>query len=98
MLSVLGAIGAMVLQRYVIIVATAFGGAWTIIVGALALAGDRGARAAAAAARRLDSLSDVAGAGADAGCRSRGSCSGLVGTGVQLGITGRKTEMRVCKT
>ena len=31
----------MVLQRYVIIVATAFGGAWTMIVGALALAGAR---------------------------------------------------------
>ena len=45
----LGAIGAMVLQRYVIIVATAFGGAWTMIVGGLAIAGDRGAARAAAA-------------------------------------------------
>src|SRR6476661_7389587 len=41
-LAVLGAIGAMLLQRYVIIVATAFGGAWTLIIGALAIA-DRGA-------------------------------------------------------
>ena len=33
--ALVGAIGAMVLQRYVIIVGTAFGGAWTIIVGAV---------------------------------------------------------------
>ena len=36
-LAVIGAIGAMLLQRYVIIVATAFGGAWTIIVEFFAL-------------------------------------------------------------
>ena len=35
--AVAGALGALALQRYVIIGATAFGGAWTIIVGALAL-------------------------------------------------------------
>lgn len=39
--SVSGALGALALQRYVIIVSTAFGGAWTTIVGAMALAGDR---------------------------------------------------------
>src|SRR5689334_4698397 len=37
--SVAGALGALALQRYVIVGATAFGGAWTIIVGALALTG-----------------------------------------------------------
>ena len=37
--SIAGALGALALQRYVIIGATAFGGAWTIIVGALALMG-----------------------------------------------------------
>ena len=47
--SIAGAIAATQLQRLVIIVATAFGGAWTLIVGALALLGDRSARAAAAA-------------------------------------------------
>ena len=31
----------MYLQRYFIIVFTAFGGAWTMIVGAMALVGDR---------------------------------------------------------
>jgi Domain of unknown function (DUF4203) len=48
LLSVVGALGALALQRYVIILSTAFGGAWTAIVGGLALAGDRGAATAAA--------------------------------------------------
>lgn len=47
LLAVLGALGALALQRYVIIAATGFGGAWTAIVGALALAGDRTASQAA---------------------------------------------------
>ena len=42
-----GASLAVMLQRYVIIVATAFGGAWTALVGALALVGHPGARAVA---------------------------------------------------
>ena len=39
--SIVGALAALALQRYVIIGATAFGGAWTIIVGALALTGHK---------------------------------------------------------
>ena len=39
--SVAGALLATWLQRYVIILATAFGGAWTVLVGGLALMGDR---------------------------------------------------------
>ena len=35
--AVIGAIGALALQRYVIIVGSAFGGAWTAIVGGLAM-------------------------------------------------------------
>jgi len=46
--AIAGALAALALQRYVIVGATAFGGAWTIIVGALALAGDRIAAGAAA--------------------------------------------------
>ncbi len=38
--AVAGALAALALQRYVIIGATAFGGAWTIIVGAVALQGN----------------------------------------------------------
>jgi hypothetical protein len=48
LLAVGGALGALALQRYVIIISTAFGGAWTAIVGGLALAGDRVAGQAAA--------------------------------------------------
>lgn len=39
-LSIVGALGALALQRYVVIVATAFGGAQTVIVGAAALMGN----------------------------------------------------------
>jgi hypothetical protein len=46
--SIAGALAALALQRYVVIGATAFIGAWTIIVGALALTGDRVAVDAAA--------------------------------------------------
>jgi hypothetical protein len=47
--SVAGALLATWLQRYVIILGTAFGGAWTILVGALAVMGDSTAINAAAA-------------------------------------------------
>jgi hypothetical protein len=47
--SVAGALLATWLQRYVIILATAFGGAWTILLGALAVTGDQTAMNAAAA-------------------------------------------------
>ncbi|HTK27904.1 MAG TPA: DUF4203 domain-containing protein [Vicinamibacterales bacterium] len=39
--AVIGAIAAMILQRYVIVVGTAFGGAWMLVVGAVAVAGSR---------------------------------------------------------
>ena len=85
-LSILGAIGAMMLQRYVIIVATAFGGAWTMIVGGLTV-GDRGVRAASADVWILYPISPAPG-------RSWVPIAwvglGLIGTAVQLGITGRK--------
>ena len=43
----IGALGALALRRYVIIVGTSFGGAWTAIVGGLALTGHSAAVAAA---------------------------------------------------
>jgi hypothetical protein len=49
MFSVGGALLATWLQRYVIILGTAFAGAWTIVVGALAMMGDKTAMNAAAA-------------------------------------------------
>ena len=48
--AVLGALGALAITRYMIIVGTAFGGAWMLIVGGFALFGDHLAGAAKAAA------------------------------------------------
>jgi hypothetical protein len=88
-MALVGAIGAMVLQRYVIVVSTAFGGAWTMILGGLALAGERvAARTAhsepvwilyptAASTAKWVPIAWVA--------------LGVVGAVVQLGITGRKS-------
>jgi hypothetical protein len=47
-LAIAGALGALALQRYVIIVSTALGGAQTAVVGAAALMGDRWAADVAA--------------------------------------------------
>jgi hypothetical protein len=88
-LSIFGSIGAMLLQRYVIIVATAFGGAWTVIVGALAIGGDRGA-ARAAAAGDVWILYPMTPAQGQRWVPFVWIALGLIGTGVQLGITGRK--------
>ncbi len=85
--SVVGAVVAMVLQRYVIIIGTAFGGAWTIIVG---VTNAMAARAARGAGRRcLDSVSPDAGAADSAGshCVDRVRPVRHV---VQLGVTSRK--------
>lgn len=49
-LAVIGALAALRLQRYVIVVATAFGGAQTVVVGAAALMGNRVAASTAARA------------------------------------------------
>lgn len=49
-LAILGALGALAVQRYVVIVATAFGGSQTVIVGAAALLGSQAAADTAARA------------------------------------------------
>ena len=85
--SVGGAVAATYLQRYFIIVFTAFGGAWTMIVGAMALLGNRAALKAATAGdvwvayplnpapgQRMVIVVWIV--------------LSLVGAGVQLGITG----------
>jgi hypothetical protein len=43
-ISVIGAAASMVLQRYVVIVGTAFGGAWTLIIGVVNVMAARAAR------------------------------------------------------
>jgi len=86
-MAIAGSIAAMLLQRYVIIVATSFGGAWTMILGAIAAASDRSVRAASADVWILYPMTPAPGRGwvpiAWVGL-------GLIGTAVQLGVTGRK--------
>src|SRR5262249_36373036 len=88
-LSLAGAIAAMLLQRYVIIVATAFGGAWTMIVGGLAAAGERVAARAASADVWIPY--PMAPAPGQTWVPIAWVILGLIGTAVQLGVTGRKT-------
>ena len=90
-LSVMGSIGAMFLQRYVIVVATAFGGAWTVIVGGLAVAGDRGA-ARAATAGDVWILYPLSPAPGQKWVPVAWVALGLIGTAVQLVTTGRKKQ------
>jgi hypothetical protein len=88
-LAILGAIGAMFVQRHVIIVTTAFVGAWTMIVGILAAVGDRGALAAKSAGNVWILYPTTApGYG---WMPVVWIALGLAGTAVQLGITGKKT-------
>jgi len=86
-LAIFGAIGAMFLQRYVIIISTAFGGAWTAIVGALALNGGVAVRAATTNVWILYPMTSAPG---QQWVPIAWVVLGLVGTGVQLGVTGRK--------
>jgi hypothetical protein len=88
-LAVIGAIAAMVLQRYVIIVATAFGGAWTLIVGLFAASGDRRA-ARAAAGGDVWIFYPLNPAPGQRWVPIVWILLGLIGTGVQLGMTAGK--------
>jgi len=86
-MSIAGAAAAMYLQRYFIIVGTGFGGAWTMIVGVMAMIGDEAALAAAAAgdvwvAYPLDP------APGQQWVPYAWLALSAIGTGVQLGITG----------
>jgi hypothetical protein len=85
--SIAGAAASMYLQRYVIIVGTAFGGAWTLIVGAMALIGDRTALAAAAAGDVWVAY-PLSPAPGQRWVPIAWLALGAIGTGVQLGITG----------
>jgi hypothetical protein len=87
-MAMLGAIGAMLLQRYVIVVATSFGGAWTMILGGLAAVGDRVA-AKAPHSESVWILYPTTASGAR-WVPVAWIALGLLGTAVQLGITGKK--------
>src|SRR3954468_5793492 len=86
--SVVGAFIAMWLQRYVIIVGTAFGGAWTVIVGAVNLFAARGVG-------RGGSPTEVwilypTSVGDQRWAPIAWVLLGLVGTAVQLMVTGKR--------
>ena len=84
---IVGAVAASYLQRYFIIVFTSFGGAGTLIVGAMALVGDQAARAATVTQEPwvvylLNPAPDRQ------WMRIVWFVLGLIGTAVQLGWTG----------
>jgi hypothetical protein len=88
--SIAGALAALALQRYVIIIATAFGGAQTALVGAAALMGDSAAaQAASRAVYRVYPLDPMPNTYWDA---TAALVLGAVGVLVQLAVTakGRK--------
>jgi hypothetical protein len=87
-LAIVGALAALALQRYVIVGATAFGGAWTIIVGGLALTGNR--LAADAPARNNVWLAyPMNPAPGNYWILLVWVALGIIGTVVQLGITAK---------
>jgi hypothetical protein len=85
-MAVIGAIGAMLLQRYVIIVSTAFGGAWTLLYGALIVSGSPIA-APAIASRGVWILYPLSPAYGSTWNWVAWIVLGLLGTGIQLGWT-----------
>ncbi len=87
-LAILGAMAAMVLQRYVIVVATAFGGAWTLLLGAIALI-DR--RAPSVRSADVWVFYPTTAMPEERWMPIAWVVLGVVGTAVQLGITGRKS-------
>ena len=85
--AIAGSVAAMYLQRYFIIVGTGFGGAWTLIVGVMAMLGNPGARAAAVAGN-VWVLYPLDPAPGRTWVPILWVLLGAVGTAVQLGWTG----------
>jgi hypothetical protein len=83
-----GTVAALLLQRYVIIVATSFSGAWSIIIGTLALTGNRqAARATTSDVWILYPFTPIRGA---SWVPLAWVALGIFGMAIQLGITGKK--------
>ena len=88
--AILGAFGAMSVQRHVIMVGTAFVGAWTMMVGLLAMAGDQVAgRLASTNVWILYPLTPAPGA---RWVTYAWLALGVIGIAVQLGMTGQKRD------
>jgi Domain of unknown function (DUF4203) len=91
-LAIFGAIGAMLLQRYIIVVGTAVIGAWTLLIGILALLADRSpVRSAAGATVWI--LYPFSPAIDQRWVPFAFIAIGIVGTAVQLSVTGRKRAL-----
>ena len=86
--SIVGAVGSTYLQRYFLIVGTGFGGAWTLIVGAMAAVGNRAGLAAAAAGGSVWVPYPLDPAPGQRWVPIAWGILGLLGTTVQLGWTG----------
>ena len=89
LVSVAGALTAMVLQRYVIIVGTSFGGAWTVIVGAVALLASQAVESAAAAGA-VWVLYPLSPAPGQRWVPVAWVAVGILGTAVQVRVTGKR--------
>jgi hypothetical protein len=88
--SVAGALGALALQRYVVIVSTSFGGAQTALVGAAALLGDtRAAQAATRAVFNVYPLNPLPNTYWDLGITLALGAAGLI---VQLAVTAKRKK------
>jgi hypothetical protein len=88
-LAIAGALGAMYLQRHVIVLTTAFVGGWTLLVGIVAAVGDRAALAAKSASN-VWILYPTTPAPGYAWMPYAWIVLGIAGTAVQLGIKGRR--------
>lgn len=94
--SVAGALAALAMQRYVVIVSTSFGGAQTALVGAAALMGDaRAAQAATRAVFNVYPLNPLPNTYWDLAIALALGVAGLI---VQLGVTARSRKNRGRKT
>jgi len=91
--AIVGAIASMYLQRHVIIVFTAFGGAWTLIVGAMALLGNRAAQAAAAGGN-VWVMYPLNPAPGQAWLPYAWVILGIIGAAAQLGLSGAGGKIR----
>ena len=91
--SVVGAVGAMFLQKYFIVVGTAFGGAWTFILGVMALLGDSRGASRGGWRKCLGHLSAQPGPG-QRWLPYAWVILGIVGVATQLGWTGGDARIR----
>jgi hypothetical protein len=91
--AIVGSVGSMFLQKYFIVVGTAFGGSWTLILGVMALLGDKAARAAAAGGNVwvIYPLNPAPGQG---WLPYVWVILGIIGAATQLGLTGGAGRIR----